>query len=345
MKQTAIISLTESGRVLSETIAANLNGYQIRRYCFYKHVDEHAEPFTDLSVLTASIFEKTDALIFLTACGIAVRMIAPLLKSKLTDPAVIAADQSGAFIIPLLSGHIGGANLLAKKIAEITGGTAVITTATDSGGLFSPDCFALQNNLLITDMDAAKEIAAAAVNGELIGFQSELPFPALPAPLTASAAPQCGIYVGTDTSISPFPVTLHLVQRNLVLGIGCKSGANQDDIQQAVMQALQTQHLDFRRICAVSSIDLKVDEPGLRAFCSSHDLPFFTYSADELMQVSGTFTASDFVRKVTGADNVCERSAVRCSGGRLIMRKYAFAGVTVACAEKQTVLRFERTEL
>lgn len=345
MKQIAIISLTESGRVLSETIAANLNGYQIRRYCFYKHADEHAESFTDLSDLTASIFEKTDALIFLTACGIAVRMIAPLLKSKLTDPAVIAADQSGAFIIPLLSGHIGGANLLAKKIAEITGGTAVITTATDSGGLFSPDCFALQNNLLITDMDAAKEIAAAAVNGEQIGFQSDLPFQALPAPLTASAAPQCGFYVGTDTSISPFPVTLHLVPRNLVLGIGCKSGAIQDDIQQAVMQALQTQHLDFRRICAVSSIDLKADEPGLRAFCRSHDLPFFTYSADELMQVSGTFTASDFVRQVTGADNVCERSAVRCSGGRLIMRKYAFAGVTVACAEKQTVLRFERTEL
>ncbi|MBR3044039.1 MAG: cobalt-precorrin 5A hydrolase [Oscillospiraceae bacterium] len=345
MKRIAIISLTESGRVLSETIAANLNGYQIRRYCFYKHADEHAESFTDLSDLTASIFEKTDALIFLTACGIAVRMIAPLLKSKLTDPAVIAADQSGAFIIPLLSGHIGGANLLAKKIAEITGGTAVITTATDSGGLFSPDCFALQNNLLITDMDAAKEIAAAAVNGEQIGFQSDLPFQALPSPLTESGSLRCGIYVGTDTSISPFPLTLHLVPRNLVLGIGCKSGANQDDIQRAVKQALQTQHLDFRRICAVSSIDLKADEPGLRAFCSSHDLPFSTYSADELMQVSGTFTASDFVRQVTGADNVCERSAVRCSGGRLIMRKYAFAGVTVACAEKQTVLRFERTEL
>ena len=345
MKRIAIISLTESGRVLSETIAANLNGYQIRRYCFYKHADEHAESFTDLSDLTASIFEKTDALIFLTACGIAVRMIAPLLKSKLTDPAVIAADQSGAFIIPLLSGHIGGANLLAKKIAEITGGTAVITTATDSGGLFSPDCFALQNNLLITDMDAAKEIAAAAVNGEQIGFQSDLPFQALPSPLTESGSLRCGIYVGTDTSISPFPLTLHLVPRNLVLGIGCKSGANQDDIQRAVKQALQTQHLDFRRICAVSSIDLKADEPGLRVFCSSHDLPFSTYSADELMQVSGTFTASDFVRQVTGADNVCERSAVRCSGGRLIMRKYAFAGVTVACAEKQTVLRFERTEL
>ena len=345
MKRIAIISLTESGRVLSETIAANLNGYQIRRYCFYKHADEHAESFTDLSDLTASIFEKTDALIFLTACGIAVRMIAPLLKSKLTDPAVIAADQSGAFIIPLLSGHIGGANLLAKKIAEITGGTAVITTATDSGGLFSPDCFALQNNLLNTDMDAAKEIAAAAVNGEQIGFQSDLPFQALPSPLTESGSLRCGIYVGTDTSISPFPLTLHLVPRNLVLGIGCKSGANQDDIQRAVKQALQTQHLDFRRICAVSSIDLKADEPGLRAFCSSHDLPFSTYSADELMQVSGTFTASDFVRQVTGADNVCERSAVRCSGGRLIMRKYAFAGVTVACAEKQTVLRFERTEL
>lgn len=345
MKHAAIISLTESGRILSQVIAEHLTGYQIRRFCFVWHTDSHAETFRDLSVLTASLFAETDALIFLTACGIAVRMIAPHLRSKLTDPAVIVLDSSGSFVIPLLSGHIGGANPLAGQIAAITGGTAVITTATDSSGAFSPDCFAKANHLIITDMRAAKEIAAAVIDGETIGFRSTLPYPALPAPLTDTASPRCGISIGSDTSIAPFPVTLYLIPRNLVIGIGCKKGTTADLIRAAVDQALQAHEIDSRRIYAVASIDLKAEESGLLAFCSEHQLPFYTYSAAELMETDGDFSASDFVKQITGADNICERSAVLCSGGRIIMKKQAYDGVTVACAEKALVLDFERTNL
>ena len=110
MKKIAVISLTERGRALSARIAEALPDFENRRFCFAKHTDEHAESFDDLSALTARIFPEYDALIFVCACGIAVRMTAPHLRDKQTDPAVIVTDDRGRYVIPLLSGHLGGAN-------------------------------------------------------------------------------------------------------------------------------------------------------------------------------------------------------------------------------------------
>lgn len=344
MKRAAVISLTECGRQLSAKIANAALPFRMQRYCFYKHSDPDAQPFDDLSSLTAQLFIDYDALIFLAACGIAVRMIAPHIQSKLHDPAVIVSDHAGQFVIPLLSGHIGGANTLAKQIAEITGGTAVITTATDSGRLFSPDCFASENHLILTDMKAAKAIAAAVIDGEQIGFQSELPYDSLPVPLTDSEQASCGLYVGSDRYVHPFPMTLHLVPQNLIIGIGCKKGTPEETIREAVSRVMQNNQIDFSRIRAVASIDLKANEPGILDFCRKNHLPYYTYSAVKLMDLSGEFTASPFVEHVTGADNICERSAVLCSGGKLVIKKQAYRGVTVACAEMTIKLTFERDQ-
>lgn len=169
----SVISLTEKGRQISWKIAEDIELHKINRYCFYKHTDKGADAFSNLSELAERLFADSDAVVFVCACGIAVRTAAPYIRSKLSDPAVIVIDDCGKFVIPVLSGHIGGANALARQLADILVAQAVITTATDIGGKFSPDSFAAANDLIISDYDMAKKIAAAVLDGEKIGLVSE----------------------------------------------------------------------------------------------------------------------------------------------------------------------------
>ena len=251
-------------------------------------------------------------------------------------------DDHGKFAIPVLSGHIGGANCLAEIIAESVGGTAVITTATDVGGKFSPDSFAVANDLIITDLKAAKEIAAAVIDDEKIGFSSDYPHSSLPDELTAFGICRTGIYVGNDMSAKPFDVTLRLLPKNIVLGIGCKKGTSEEAIEKAVLDTLAQYRFDISMISEIATIDIKKNEEGLCAFAEKYALPIKTYTAEELMSVGGKFDSSDFVLETTGADNVCERSAVLCSGGKLVIHKTPVDGVTLAAAERAVYLDFER---
>lgn len=342
--KTAVISLTENGRRLSEAIAEKAQFCDIERFCFRSHTDKASRSFDSLSGLVSGIFNDYNALVFVCACGIAVRAIAPHLRSKTSDPAVIVIDDCGRFVIPVLSGHIGGANALAECLAEQLGAQAVITTATDTGGHFSPDSFAAANGLIITDMTAAKAIAAAVLEGEMIGFVSEYEYKNIPPELSADTDRRTGIYVGCGEK-KPFPVTLKLVPRNVVLGIGCKRGTACEVIENAVISALSNAGIALERVCSAATINLKANEAGLLGFCEKYGFELTAYPAAKLMEVSGEFAKSDFVKSITGADNVCERSAVRCSGGPLILRKTAADGVTVAAAEMPVLLDFERRML
>lgn len=326
--RTAVVSLTEKGRLLSERIAC-CGISDCRRFCFAKHTDSGAESFSDMSLLTGELFGRFDAIIFVCACGIAVRMIASHIRSKISDPAVLAVDDCGRFVIPLVSGHLGGANQLAEKIAELIGAEAVITTATDSGKCFSPDRFAAANGLLISDMQAAKLIASAVLDGEKIGFVCDYEHTELLPELTDSDE-RCGIYVG-NRGLKPFEVTLELKPRELAVGIGCKRGTSAEKIAAAVASA----NISEESIYAVASIDLKADEVGLREYCSRLRIPFLTFSAEQLRAVGGDFSASGFVQQVTGVDNVCERSAVMAGGGELVIQKTCLDGVTVAAAKRR----------
>ncbi|MBR6982707.1 MAG: cobalt-precorrin 5A hydrolase [Ruminococcus sp.] len=341
----ALISLTEKGRVLSERLAELSHGHTVRRYCFHSHTDENAVPFTDLSALTADLFSACDALVFVCACGIAVRVIAPHIRSKTEDPAVIVIPDSGSHVIPILSGHIGGANALSRRIAALIGSEAVITTSTDTGGLFSPDSFAKANGLTITDMSAAKRIAALITDGKKVGLCCEYPHGELPEGLIRDKDCTHGIYIGKNIKSTPFDDILRLIPRDVVLGIGCRKNTPFDAIENAVLHVLASADIPVERLYAAASADLKKNEEGLLQFCEKYSLPLYTYTAEELMSADGEFTASEFVRSVTGADNVCERSAVLCSGGKLIVRKQALNGVTVAAAERPVSIDFERSIL
>lgn len=302
-------------------------------------------------------FDRADALVFFCASGIAVRSIAPCLKHKSTDPAVLVLDETGKFCISLLSGHAGGANELAAFVAGLTGGIPVITTATDREGKFSVDDFARKNGLFVTDWELAKEISVCILNGEQILIRSELPMSGkLPPELIAaseakgmayefqpdkkqkeaSARPDIHITAQAET-VSRFGRTLRLVPAVISAGIGCKKGTPEEKIAEAVSQCLSEARISPKALKGVASIDLKAKEPGILSFCKKEGLPYVTYSAEELKQIKGDFTESSFVTGITGVSNVCERSAAAAAGagGRLICRKKIYDGVTVALAQKK----------
>ncbi|MBQ3856475.1 MAG: cobalamin biosynthesis protein, partial [Ruminococcus sp.] len=183
--------------------------------------------------------------------------------------------------------------------------------------------------------------ASAILDGERIGLVSEYDCINVPEEVSPGADHPVGIFVGSAHR-EPFPVTLRLVPRNVVLGIGCKRGTDCETIERTVLAALKSAGIEMERVCGVATIDLKKDEEGLLRFCKNHGLELNTFSAEELMSTGGDFSSSEFVKSVTGADNVCERSAVLLSGGRLVMGKTAANGVTAAAAEKPLILDFER---
>lgn len=283
-------------------------------------------------------FLSSELMVFVGSCGIAVRKIAPYVHDKRTDPAVICVDELGTFVIPLLSGHIGGANALARRIAERLHATAVITTATDINRRFSVDTWATEHGCAISSMKLAKAVSAAILEGD-IPLKSDFPvIGSLPNGVIPGDTGHLGIYL-TVTDKEPFASTLRLIPRRLHLGIGCRRGIEKEAIQAAVEQVFRAHHLDFRAVRSAASIDLKKDENGLLSFCGEQNIPIRFYTAEELKAVSGDFTPSAFVQSITGVDNVCERSALM-GAEELIVRKTACHGVTVAVAMENWEVHF-----
>lgn len=297
-------------------------------------------------------FQESDAVIFVGACGIAVRSIAPFIKSKKTDPAVLVIDECGKFVISLLSGHLGGANELADRAAEILGAQPVVTTATDLHGRFAVDVFARKNHCSIFHMKAAKEVSAAILAGENVGFYSAFPYEGvLPKGLVScdkngetanGAKPEIGIAVTIYREELPFSSTVQVVPPAAVLGIGCKKAKDPEEVYQTACENLKNAGIYREAVGSVASVDIKKEEPALADLAKRWKVPFETYSGEELLAVPGVFTSSAFVRQVTGVDNVCERSAVLASGqGRLIQKKTCGCGVTTALAVRNWRIRFE----
>lgn len=297
---------------------------------------------------TGRQFECADAVIFICACGIAVRSIVPFVKNKKKDPAVLVIDECGNFVISLLSGHLGGANELTQEAAEILGGIPVITTATDIHGKFAVDVFSKKNDCAIFPMNAAKELSAALLAGEQIGFYSELPLDGvLPEGLVlcdrdSAKKLRIGAAVSVYRDCSPFEVTVHLVPRIVSLGMGCRKEKDAEGIRQAAAECLSEAGIYRQAVQNIASIDLKKEEAGLLALAEEWKIPFITYDAETLLQAPGEYTESTFVQQVTGVSNVCERSAVCASGGgQLIRKKQGRDGVTTALAVNDRRIRFE----
>ena len=380
MRILGIAAFTEPGRALGRDLARQMeDSWQINWY------------ESNLKDWCRARFADASAILFISACGIAVRTIAPFLQSKTKDPAVLVMDEQAHHVISLVSGHIGGANELAEEIGARTGAVPVITTASDVRGKIAVDVFAKKNGLMIASMKDAKKIEAAILRGEAVGLYCEGAVEGSCPPelvmlkkkestdkrLFAGKAEQkiitgstescdtCGanekalignlIWISEHTVPSPenteWPQqiakdaqVLHLIPRNVVLGVGCRRGKEKEAIEEAVTRVLAESEISHEALLGVASIDLKKEEAGILGLCSEWNLPYTVFSAEELQHVEGTFTPSSFVAKTTGVDNVCERSALALAGAgsRLIHRKQAENGVTAALAVKEWRIKFEK---
>ena len=394
----SIICFTLTGQQTGEKLKKALEEQEhaVSLYTKSKYIPESIKEST--KEWAGKQFESADGIIFIGATGIAVRSIAPYVASKKTDPAVLVTDECGKFVISLLSGHLGGANELALHAVPI------VTTATDLEGKFAVDVFAKKNNCHIFRMKEAKEVSAALLAGEKVGFYSEFPWEgelpdglvnccglrdenwisenepgtnvqndnqiksgkqepetrneissetdlaAMEAKLESASDlfPKVGIAVTIHKNCTPFLSTTHVVEK-------------------AAFTCLEENQIYPQAVACLASIDIKKEEPGLLALAEKMGIPFETFSSEELLAVKGEFTASSFVSRTVGVDNVCERSALKAAqdriclntgripernqtkpgtrrGGehcRLIQRKQAADGVTAALVLADWRIHFE----
>lgn len=320
------LAFTDRGESLARDLARALGGEAMRS----------GKPET-LREWTEKRFVSGGALVFVGAVGIAVRAIAPYVDKKWKDPAVVAVDECGRFAIPLLSGHLGGANRLARAIAELCGATPVVTTATDLHGLFAVDDWARVQNLCVVEPERIRTVSAKVLAGGTLRLWSRFPIEGTPpdevellsAPPAGESSPPPDVFLSVHRENGE---ALHLAPRAVVIGVGCRRGISRESIEDAFAAFLAESGLLPQSVRAVASIDLKKDEEGLLAFCRAHGWPLETRSAQELNETPGDFTPSPFVQSVTGTDNVCERSAAAVSGGSILHRKRSLGGVTMAAA-------------
>ena len=330
MKNITIISFTKKGGDINKRLTDILSESDITSYTLEKYrFDNRVKPLGNLKETVKRHFTD-DAVIFIGAVGIAVRSIAPYIKDKFCDPAVLVIDELGRYVIPLLSGHVGGANELANYIGGALSAAPIITTATDINGTFAVDVFAKKNNLLISSRKLAKDVSAALLDNNCIDIDSDIKsidvkeFKKKLNPKNKA----CDIKVRITDRIYDDTV-LTLIPKNLYIGVGCKKNTDADKMWDFVNDTFRLEGLDIRAVKSIGSIDIKRDEYAVKNLANRLNVPFLTFTKDELNSVSGDFFESEFVRKTVGVGNVCERAVcIQCNN--LIVKKTAREGMTVA---------------
>lgn len=352
----AAISFTKNGIKLEEKIVEKLkiNNYETEGYFLSKkNLSEALLPIdTNLSDWTFEQFKSKDAIIFIGATGIAVRAIAPFVKSKDEDPAIICIDELGNYVISLLSGHLGWANDLSLAIADIIKATPIISTATDLNKKFAVDTWAKSQALVPVNISAIKAVSSNILNDEDVLMYSDYKISGkLPENIKliekdvfieSINSQKVGIYLSDNFfTNSVYDNCLWLTPKNLHLGIGARRGIAKEQIEALFFQVMGQIGAETLRVSDINSIDIKADELAICQFSEGLAVNFHTYTAEELLSLKGEFTASTFVKSKVGVDNVCERAALLAShGGELVVRKTSLNGVTMAIAKSEVNLSF-----
>lgn len=315
----AVLGLSRGGCTLGQRLAAELDGD------FFACKGKVAAELT-------RVWPVYDALICIMATGIVVRTIAPLLADKYQDPAVVVCDELGHFAIPLISGHLGGANVLARRVAAITGGQAVLTTASDVLGRTALDLWCRDHGLTPAHKADFTRAMGKLVDQGSLSLWSRFPLPALP-PDLVEAAERTQADLIIDIRRESGDHGTWLIPRMLVLGVGCNRGTSARAISEVVQATCAQENIAFQAISRLASIDLKKDEAGLLEFAAAHRLPLDFYSKDQLNQVKNTATSAA-VLAATGAKGVAEPAALLSTGpqARLLVPKKKWTDVTTAIA-------------
>lgn len=344
-----IYALTRGGAKLAIKIGNALGGH-----VYVKHMPLNCMVPKDVKIIEGSLkqlvsehFKQSECMIFIMATGVVVRTIAPLIVSKMSDPAVLVLDEKAQFVISLLSGHIGGANRYAIQIGALTGANPVITTATDVNQTIAFDVFAQYNNCHIVDMTSLKFISGAIVNGDCVAFYCDDQLKgSLPQNIKMVKATHYlndypfGVYVGAKLwqPSNADGCYLKLISRSLVLGIGCKKGIKKAHIQESVEIFLRSLGYCIAALHHVATVDVKSEEAGILDFCQMYHLPLDIVKRSDILKIEHRFKGSTFVKSQIGISAVAEPCAV-ISGkdGELVAEKTAFNGITLALFKMKRV--------
>jgi cobalt-precorrin 5A hydrolase len=349
-KRLAIWALTPQGSNLADKVAGHLEGADLFLSCRLSASKPGAKVFERLAEALAREFGEYQGHIFIMATGIVIRSIAGLLENKTQDPAVVVLDEAGRYAISLLAGHIGGANALAAEVARITGGQAVITTATDVNHLPAIDVLAGERGLGIENPAAIKTVHMALLSSKPVrvhdphyllggvkwppnvGLQETCDPPGRD--LAGSWQGQAGIFVDDIRMNLPAQV-LVLRPRSLVAGMGCNRHTAMQELMELLLQVMDDFSLARGSLSAIASVDLKADEPGMLALAGALELDLLFFSTAQLNSVPNVPTPSKIVEKHLGVKSVCEAAAILGAGsGRLIVPKQTRRNVTLAIARR-----------
>ena len=338
---TAYFYLTPEGELLARKLAASHPGDLFRKDNFKDRLKE--------------AFGRYDNLVCIMATGIVVRLLAPLIVHKTSDPAVIVLDQKGRFAISLLSGHLGGANDLAREMARISGGLPVITTATDVAGRLSFDTFAKEHHMAIENISVLKRISGTLLEGNPVDVYAPSSYPEFDRedllryhrtaretyePETPLTPERPSVII--DERIFPsvraetdIPV-LKLRPRTICAGIGCKRGMAGKPIIEALLQTLEEEGISPLSLKCLATIPLKADEPGIIEAAEYFHVPLVIIPPEDIKNLdidSLGIATSDFVAANTGVLSVSTASAYLASGrGKILRDKAKYKGITVALA-------------
>lgn len=353
--KTAIVALTRKGVELGRRLRPLLPGshlYLPEKFAAEGNPDEHSFlPPAEEAV--REVFHQYRYLVLIMAVGIAVRLIASQLRDKYQDPGVVAVDDAGTFSISLLSGHLGGANELSKKIASFLGAHPIVTTASEAGETIAVDLLGKEFGWELEDNNDVTTVSASLVNGERVGIYQDagernwwpetIPLPdnvriftSIEALIKADCA---AALIITDRIIDKehqalLPAyTVIYRPKSLVIGIGCNRGTTGAEIEAAVAGVFSEHGLSLKSIRNVATIDLKKSEAGLLEFARKYRLPIEYFDKESLSDADFPSPASDVALKYVGTPAVCESAAILSSGTSLFVPKVSFKGaVTVAVA-------------
>lgn len=352
----AIVAITKHGTALARMLRGKMPGadlYYMEKFAIGDEADEGIHLFTgSVRLILPDLFQRYDGLIIFISLGAVVRMIAPLLQDKKTDPAVVVVDDRAEHAISVLSGHLGGANALTRRVASLLGARPVITTASDVQQTIAVDLFGRHFGWEIENFDKVTPVSAAVVNEERIAIVQESGErnwwtydKPLPSHIRVYRSPAEAIEAGFDAALV---VTHRLLTEDeeralltngvlyrpkvIVLGIGCNRGTAMEEIEQVVWETLAELRLSVRSVRNLASIDLKKDEPGLNALSKKYGWPLTVYTPEELNTVELPHP-SEVVYRYTGAYGVSEPAALLSAGAETwVMEKKKSGNVTISVA-------------